>query len=38
MSAAGSTAQAVACRPIGHVRSRFTDPVGMPIQLSLIHI
>lgn len=32
MSAAGSTAQAVACRPIGHVRSRFTDPVGMPIQ------
>lgn len=32
MSAAGSTAQAIACRPIGHVRSRFTDPVGMPIQ------
>jgi tRNA-Thr(GGU) m(6)t(6)A37 methyltransferase TsaA len=22
----------IACRPIGHVRSRFTDPVGMPIQ------
>lgn len=32
MSASGSTAQAIACRPIGHVRSRFTYPVGMPIQ------
>jgi tRNA (adenine37-N6)-methyltransferase len=26
-----AAAQAIGCRPIGHVRSRFTDPVGMPI-------
>ncbi len=32
MNTAATGAQDIACRPIAWVRSRFTTPVGMPIQ------